>query len=389
MIEYINHKLTKRFVQLIFIIPISYLPMRKIRIIEFINRLGFAGSEKTIYAFCNHIDRARFEISLCAFEKDQRFEQDKTFRELGIEVFFSSKEGLRKDLNQLHADIFHIHRGGSSGIGIITAAKDAGIPIVIEHNIFGRLDDSYENELIDCHIFVSYSCASRYQIWTRQPLLSPRYEVLYNPVEIDLYDRYGFDDRDFNKKVIGRIGRDDNTKWDFDFLEALPIIVKEFPDLEFHVIGITPQVYDKLRAVGCEQNLVLHPMTDNEQEIMSFLSNISVFTHFAMVGETFGLAVAEAMAAKLPVVTHYAYAPLGIRDSAQTELVSHGYNGFVALSPQMYANGVITLLSSPEISKQYGLQGHMKAKACYDAPVITRGLEEIFINQAKIKGLAL
>ncbi len=44
--------------------------MKKLKVIEFTPRLGFGGTEKTLYTFCKHIDRGKFDVSVCAFESD-------------------------------------------------------------------------------------------------------------------------------------------------------------------------------------------------------------------------------------------------------------------------------------------------------------------------------
>ncbi len=359
--------------------------MRKIRVVEFTNSLGFGGTEKTLCTFSRLLNSEKFDVHVVAFESDPASGREDDLRNHGINTRISSKKYLKTYLKSLNADIFHIHRGGWAETGPITAAKDAGIPIIIEHNVFGRVDNSRENDLIDCHIFISYSCAARYQMWVGHPLVNSTYEILYYPVEIDSFDQYGFDGRDFSRKSVGRIGRADNTKWEFRYLEALGVVAKTFPDLEFHVIGLTPEVREKLIHMGMEKNIVEHPMSTSEKEIMDFYSGISVMTHFADMGETFGLVLAEAMAAKLPVVTHHTQSP---KDSAQAELVNSGYNGLVAMDPQMYADAVNMLLSSPENARRVGQNGYEKARACYDAPVITRGLERIFIHQAYLKSAA-
>lgn len=363
--------------------------MRKIRVVEYTDCLGFGGTEKVLGVFCKYLDREKYDIFVCAMKRDERSGREQAIRDSGVDIHFAdgTRSGLRSYFKEVKPDILHIHRMGSTQEGVISVAKEAGVPIVIEHNIFGFLDKSGENELIDCHIFISYSCAWRYQMMVKQPLVLKKYEVLYYPIEIESFDRFGFDDRDYSRKIIGRIGRDDNTKWDMGFIEALPLIVKAIPELEFHVIGITPEIYKKVQSMGCEKNLVICPMTTNESEIMEFYSKISVLAHFAEIGETFGLVLAEANAAKLPVVTHYTFGKVLFRDTAQSEVINHGYNGFVAINALMYANGVIMLLQNPELAKQFGLQGYLKAKMCYDAQVITGGLEKIFMNHLKAKGL--
>ncbi len=351
--------------------------MRKLKVVQFTPALGFGGTEKTLLTFCKYLDKDKFDVSVCVFELDRSAGKEKVLEELGIDLRVSSPRYLGKYLSTLNADIFHIHRAGWAEEGAITAAKEAGIQIVVEHNVFGRLDTSRENEMIDCHILISYSCAARYQMWLGKPLVGPRYEVLYYPLDIDNFDKFGFDDRDYGVKAVGRIGRPDNTKWEFTFLSAAPAIVAEVPECKFHIIGITPEAHRFFEEKGIADNLVLHPMTGVETEIMSFLKGVSLFTHFASMGETFGLTLAEAMAAKLPVVTHYTPHP---KDSAQAELVSSGYNGFVAQNPEQYASAVVALLNNPENAKRVGLNGYNKARSLYDAKSITTGLEDIFLH---------
>ncbi len=359
--------------------------MRKLKVVEFTPTLGLGGTEKVLYEFCKHLDKDKFDVWACAFESVEESGGKQALTDIGIDVRISSKNYLADYLKGLNADIFHIHHGGWGDMGgAIKAAKQAGISIIIEHNVFGRVDTSDENDLIDCHIFVSYSCAARYQMWIGKPLVGPKYEVLYNPLDIDVFDAFGFDGRDYSKRAIGRIGRDDNSKWDFKFLEAIPLAIKEMPDIEFHVIGITPAVKEFFKKNGCEKNLVVHPMTTDTAEIMKFYKEISALTHFAEMGESFGLVLAEAMAAKLPVVTHYTPPP---KDSAQAELIDNGYNGIIAQNADQYADAIITLLANPGSGRKLGENGYQKARSCYDVNKITRGLEDIFIHHARLKEL--
>ncbi len=358
--------------------------MRKIKVVHFTNHIGFGGTEKTIYTFLKYLDRNRFDVSVIANSVDKGIGRESAIRGLGVDVRATSPKYLGRYLSEIKPDIFHIHREGGPEPGPITQAKESGVPVVIEHNVFGRLDKSPENEMIDCHIFVSYSCGWRYQMWAGHPLVGAKYQVLYNPVEVRAYAEHGFEKRDYAVKSIGRIGRPDDTKWEFGFLEAIPLIVERFPDLEFHIIGITPAVEEKLKNMGVWKNVRLHPLTTDEREIMEFYGGISVLTHFASMGETFGLVLAEGMSARLPIVTHYT---AGLYDSSQMELVNDAYNGFVARNPEIYADAVIYLLSNPIAARDMGERGFDKAVASYEASTITKGLERIYELAVREKGI--
>jgi glycosyltransferase involved in cell wall biosynthesis len=358
--------------------------VRKIRVVHFTNHIGLGGTEKTIHTFLKYLDRDKFDVSVAANSVDKGIGWESAIRALGVNVRVTSPKYLGKYLAEIKPDIFHIHREGGPEPGSITQAKQAGVPVVIEHNVFGRLDKSPENEMIDSHIFVSYGCGWRYQMWAGHPLVGARYQVLYNPVEVLSYAGRGFEKRDYAIKSIGRIGRPDDTKWEFGFLEAVPLIVERFPDLEFHVIGITPAVEGKLKQMGVWKNVRLHPLTTDEREIMEFYGRISVLTHFAAMGETFGLVLAEGMSARLPIVTHHTP---GITDSAHMELVNDAYNGFIARNPEVYADAVIYLLSHPDDARKMGENGFDKAVASYEASAITKGLERIYELALREKGI--
>ncbi|MBF0634131.1 MAG: glycosyltransferase family 4 protein [Nitrospinae bacterium] len=348
----------------------------KTRVVHFTNHIGFGGTEKTIYTFLKYLNRDKFDLSVAAFSADKGIGREAAIRALGVDVRVTSPKYLSRYLAEIKPDIFHIHREGGPEPGPISQAKQAGVPVVIEHNVFGRFDKSAENELIDCHIFVSYSCGWRYQMWAGHPLVGAKYQVLYNPVEVRQYAAHGFENRDFTRKSIGRIGRPDDTKWEFNFLEAIPLIVERFPDLEFHIIGVTPAVEEKLKKMGVWKNVRLLPLTTDEREIMKFYGEISVLTHFASMGETFGLVLAEGMSARLPVVTHHTPA---ITDGAHMELVNDAYNGFIARNAEVYADAVIYLLSNPDAARKMGERGFEKAMASYEASAITKGLESIYL----------
>jgi glycosyltransferase involved in cell wall biosynthesis len=307
-----------------------------------------------------------------------------TLREMGVDVRLSTPKYLGKYLHEISADIFHIHRAGWPEQGPITAAKEAGIPIIVEHNVFGRIDDTAEGAMVDCHIFVSYFCAARYQAWLGSPLVGSKYEVLYNPVDIRAYDSFGYKDRDYKGKVFGRLGRNDNSKWDFNMLEAVPIILDSVPGSRFRAMGETPEVVDFLHKRNVSEKVDFVPMTGDENAIMEFYKSIDLFTHFAEMGETFGIVLAESMAARIPVVTHTTPSP---KDSAQTELIEHCVNGFVARSPAEYADAVITLLTNPASARGVGMKGYDKAMMICEAEKITRGLESLFETLVIQKGI--
>lgn len=346
--------------------------MERIRVLEVGNKLGgLGGTEQTLRLFVKYMDRSRFEPRVYSW---QGLGGDDTgvYEQWGVP--FESHDDLPGLLNSFRPHIFHVHRAGWQEPYPIETAKSCGVPIVIETNVFGRHDPSPSGQAIDCHLFVSYFCMRRYQQFLGKPLVSDAYKVVYNPIDVDEFDAFDFS-RDMTVPAVGRYSRADNTKWSDICIEMVPYLVQEVPELVYYVIGETQEVRAKIRELGIEAHFRFFPLTGSRTKLFEFLKRFRVLVHGTELGESFGLTIAEAMASRIPAVTHNTHDG---RDNAQVELIDHGVNGVVADTPESYAAGVAYLLKNPSAARTMGENGYGKVRTCFEAKKITRGLEEIF-----------
>ncbi|VVB63779.1 Glycosyl transferases group 1 [uncultured archaeon] len=123
----------------------------------------------------------------------------------------------------------------------------------------------------------------------------------------------------------------------------------------------------------------------SERDAIRFYSSIDVLAHSSKIGESFGYTIAEAMAAKKPVVVN----STPLEDNAQIELVDNFKTGLIANSSQPYARAIGYLLNNKLEREEMGLAGYRKAKRNYDAPSTTRVLEKIYLELAIEKGIDL
>ncbi len=342
----------------------------KIRVLEAAHALGMGGTEKVLQTFVKYLDRSKFDVYVCGVA-DGGPRAD-AIRGYGVEVFVGPD--MLELCRSLRPDILHVHRAGWPEPGIIEPAKEAGVPVIIETNVFGRVDTSPAEQAIDCHLFVSYFCARRYQGWVCHPLISDKYKVLYNPVDLDEFDSYPSSGVRGRSRV-GRMSRAEDLKWDPICIDMVPFVLQYVPDLKYHVIGATDNVRARIGSLGVESCFEFMEMTADDKKLMGFYDGIDVYVHGTQVGETFGCTIAEAMASRVPVVTHNCFEG---RDNAQVELVDHGVTGFVADTVEDYARAVITLLQDPDLCGRMGDAGHKKVARNYEAKQLTRALEEIF-----------
>ena len=344
----------------------------KIRVLEVANQLGgYGGTERVLYVLTKYLNRERFEPRVYS-RMGLGGDNIAGYERMGVPLIHDVP--LAEVLESFKPHIMHIHRAGWEEPEAIEAARAAGVPIIVETNVFGRPDPSASGQQIDCHIFVSYFCMRRYHQWVGHPLVAGKYEVLYNPLDPEDYEGRVFE-RQYDIPTIGRYSRNDDSKWHSICVEMFPYLRQEVPNTRFLIAGETDTVRTKFEELQCSDAVEYLPMTHDRNELMNYLGRFHVFAHGADIGESFGIVIAEAMAAGLPVVTHQS---LGGRDNAQTELVDHGVTGFVVDDSIQYAAAVAFLLQNPEKAREMGAHGRKKAWACFDARSMAQGLESIF-----------
>lgn len=330
--------------------------------------------------FVTHLDRSRFAPAVWSPTDGERGEQ---LRSLGIPVFAGAD--LQHAAETYRPDIIHIHRAGWPQPELLRPLRPARrlcadgrvLPRIVETNVFGRHDPSASGRLIDATLFVSHFCARRFAQVHGIRTVPPRYHVLYNPVDTTRIGTLGPTpaQRDYTRPVIGRLSRPDPGKWSPLALSFLPRLARELPDFRYRIIGGIPEAEAYVRSHNLGQHVTFLPPVQDDSELAQFFASLSVLAHANDTGESFGLAIAEAMAAGLPVVTHPCP---DLRDNAQLELVDHNVTGLVAHTADDYAEALLYLLRNPHEAQRMGEAAQRKAQATYEVALITRQLEQIY-----------
>lgn len=356
------------------------------RVLHVVSSLGLGGTEKVMHLLLPRLDPARFHRAVWSPEDGPRAAP---LRESGVTTFVGGDLGGVAARFSPH--IVHVHRAGWPQPELLRplraafrqaapgddAAKARRLPAIVETNVFGRHDPSPSGKLIDVTLFVSRFCAERFARVQGIPAVPPRWRVLYNPVDTTLFARLTPNpaERDYSRPVLGRLSRPDPGKWSPLALHILPILQRELPHFRYDVIGAIPEAERYVREHGLGDNVRFLPPVREDAELAAFFNELSLLAHANDTGESFGLAIAEAMAAGLPVVTHPCP---GLRDNAQLELVEHGVTGLVADTVEDYAGAVLHLLRHPETARRMGEAGRRKAATLFDAAAQARALEALY-----------
>ncbi len=355
----------------------------KIRVLHVAPSLGLGGTEKVMQSFVCNLDKTCFHTAVYSPVSGPR---GKLLRQAGIDTFIGMD--LLTMLERFNPRIVHLHRAGWTEPGTLRPYKLAQIPVLVETNVFGHHDPSPEGKLIDRHLFVSRFCAERFEKVNSIAAETPKYSVLYNPVNTDFFLKKCPPERDLPANVFGRISRADKGKWSnlaYDFIPALKTLVDngDLQKFSYHIIGGIPEVENFVSENRLSDFVRFLPPVLTDSEIAEFMNSISFLAHANDTGESFGLVIAEAMAAGLPVITHPSR---GMRDNAQLELVDHGKTGIVAENTRDYAEAVRFLLSHPQEAKIMGENGRKKAAELYRDRDIASKLGNIYLELLQLKG---
>lgn len=346
------------------------------------NLLGLGGTEKGLVGHALALDRERFDVRALAIHASGP--RQAQLEEAGITVDCAG--GDRKRLAELleGADIVQVFRQGNTEPLLPDAARDAGVPFLVEWSMFGQVDRSPQERQFSCHLFNSKFCLLRYRerVGDRSPEFHARHRVLYLGLDLEaLRGRaptapeakraLGLDPA---RPVVGRIGRADDLKWRNLLVDMIPTVVSRVPGVQFLFVGATPRKRERLSRLGVLDRCRLEPPVLDDERLATYYAACDVLVNAAEIGESQGLAMAEAMSLGIPVVT--CSTPWG--DNAQIEFVEHGRTGYVANHARPFGEAVADLLEDPELREKFGEAGRAKVDSMLDVHALTRQLEHLY-----------
>ncbi|MCL0062936.1 glycosyltransferase family 4 protein, partial [Peptococcaceae bacterium] len=215
---------------------------------------------------------------------------------------------------------------------------------------------------------------------------SDKVELIYNGIDLQRFMKNKIDREnklaklriDADKKIITNTGRVTEAKGQIYLIRAAKIVLKEFPDVHFLIVGddkadkkTAQKLKDMVRAEGLSDYIAF---TGIRQDVPEILAITDIFV-FPSLWEGFALAILEAMAAGVPIVA----TDVG----SIREVLIDKENGLIIPPKDAVAltEGIKFMLSNPERAKEMGLKGRKAVEEKFAIENTVRGYEELYLKE--------
>jgi len=188
-----------------------------------------------------------------------------------------------------------------------------------------------------------------------------------------------------NTFVIGYLAQFVPRKDHATLLRALAWLVKEgWPVHLLLAGGFMGSTYQKSLAELAEKLNVMNRLSfvGFVEDTDAFLRNIDCLA-FTSREEAFGMAVIEAMACGLPVVS--------TRTEGPAEIVMHGETGMLVPigDDEAIKSALVAYIKSPELRRMHGMNARKRVETYYSTAVMIRRHEEFYLEALREKGFGL
>jgi glycosyltransferase involved in cell wall biosynthesis len=357
----------------------------RIRVATVLNTMGIGGVGAVAYELLRRLPADRYEHFVYALRRagdhaDARARQAERFAALGATVRLpqrdAKKVGAMAELCEWFAqdeiDIVHTHSYKPNLYGRIAGTLHAAAPMVAHyHNVYDDKWDAdgtlvYERllarrtaRLVACSQAVADHVAERLGIEREQVLVIP------NGVDVDRFaasdggarvrEELGVED---GAPLIGLVGRVSRQKAQDDLLRAARLVLDRRPDCAFVLAGGAeePELLDELHALARSLGIVDRVrFMGHVADMPALYAALDVLVAPSR-WEGYGLVLAEAMAAGLPIVASDIGAIREVTaDGTAARLVAPD-------SPAALAAALGSVIEDPQGAAELGARGRVVAQ---------------------------
>ncbi len=287
--------------------------------------------------------------------------------------------------NSAKADIYGSLAGRLAGIPVVWRLHDIVSPDAfnsINLFLFGFFGKFFASRIIAISDAVARAIISR-------GVSEKKVSVVYNGVEIQ--HEISSEEREKIRSEFGLkpdtpaaalVGRLVDWKGPDVFVRACSIVARKVPDAKFLLVGDAVYGEDEyvefLKRLTKELGLTGKVIfTGFREDVLDLLASVDCLVHASTLPEPFGLVIAEAMSAGVPVVATGA--------GGVPEIVEDGTTG-ILVPPgdhKSLAEAIAKILLDSRLGKQMGEKGKARAAQLFDIKKTSKEIFDLLMNLAE------
>lgn len=345
--------------------------MKQITVVHCSETLVVSGCCRVMEHLARGADPARFQSMFCAQAGDASYLDYLRTQKILPLLLSENGEARLKEIGASGDWVAVLHRSGDNAPfwnRLIPLLKRSGAKAIIERNIFGYADAAHDSEV---DLLCANSLNTLWHHWRQsgKPQLGEylkRRRVLYNALSFAPPEEKMAELRvAWRKKLnipadafaVGIVTRPDARKIDALMAALAPWLKKQIPGFT-----LVTRCYPEMLAVRLKrilgENYHNLPLSADPEALMATYAIVDACGNFPSIGESFGMAIAEAMRARRPVVA--LDMPQPDKGNAQRELIVDGETGFLAENPIGVAQGFYALATDLALRQKMGEAGYRR-----------------------------
>jgi glycosyltransferase involved in cell wall biosynthesis len=289
-------------------------------------------------------------------------------------------------VRQREIQIVHSHMARDYPLAAYAIRQNPHAKLIVTRHVLFPLNRLHRLVLSQAACVIAVSEAVARAIRAQEVVPADRITVVPNGIDVDRFAqaRARFNVRTFRSRwnipedhlLVGGVGEIRPLKGHEDFLRAAAVIVRHFPNSCFLIAGVDASDKGEHRA-ALERLIADLDLTEHVRlfgwldDLPSFYCALDVFVS-ASHTESFGLAIAEALASGTPVVA--------TRTEGAEEILSPEESGSLVSvgDVEALAMAVIALLENPEQSRRIAMIGVEVARRRFSLDRMVDETEQIY-----------
>ena len=364
----------------------------ELRILQISSAVTFGGGERYVADLTNALNERGHEIYAAVRPRAQLIGHLRLPAERIVKLALrdgldaQSALALERFVRQHDIEVVHAHLERDYPLAAYAVRGNGAAEFVATRHLLFPVSALHSRALGAAHRVIAVSNATARHLRAQRIVSDDRIAVVHNGVDIDRFARAlkGFDRAEFLRSkrlppdclLVGSIGELRTLKRHDDFIQTAAIVTQNFPDAYFVLAGVEPAESGEVRK-QLEQ-LVTQLRLDGRFHFLGWLDDaeqwlgaMDVFVS-ASESESFGLAIAEAMAAETAVVaTETEGAQEVISDQQTGLLVPIGNWAHLAVT-------VASLIIEPQRRKQLAARAKESVAARFSLQRMVDEIEAIY-----------